>query len=234
MNWVCGVDGCPGGWVVVGLDLGTCRVFWMRVEWLDQIRWRDRRPAVIAIDIPIGLVDSGARACDLLARRLLGRPRSSSVFTAPIRPVLEASDYRDACRIRRAIDGKKMSKQAYNITPKIAKVDQELISSEALQAVTFEVHPEVSFYHLAGGRSMEHNKKKQAGIQERRNLLEPVYMDAVQRALEAIRELGSGPDDILDAFAALWSAERICKGKAISLPPDPPFDVFGLPMRIVV
>ncbi len=67
---------------------------------------------VIAIDIPIGLPETGPRECDVLARRLLGRARASSVFPAPIRAVLGAKDYQQACAIRHKIEGKKMSKQA--------------------------------------------------------------------------------------------------------------------------
>lgn len=40
-------------------------------------------------------------------------------------------------------------------------------------------------------------------------------------------------DDLLDAFAALWTAERIYQGKATELPDNPPTDAFGLKMAIV-
>jgi predicted RNase H-like nuclease len=40
-------------------------------------------------------------------------------------------------------------------------------------------------------------------------------------------------DDILDAFAALWTAERITSGVAVTLPENKPLDSTGLPMRIV-
>ncbi|MFL5635521.1 MAG: DUF429 domain-containing protein, partial [Gemmatimonadaceae bacterium] len=41
-------------------------------------------------------------------------------------------------------------------------------------------------------------------------------------------------DDILDAFAALWTAERVARGAAITLPhADPPMDSVGLPMRML-
>jgi predicted RNase H-like nuclease len=39
---------------------------------------------IIAVDVPIGLLDAyevGGRACDRAARKLLGVPRASSVFT---------------------------------------------------------------------------------------------------------------------------------------------------------
>ncbi len=42
-----------------------------------------------------------------------------------------------------------------------------------------------------------------------------------------------GPDDVVDAFAAEWTAERILNGQAITLPEIPDHDRFGLPMEIV-
>jgi predicted RNase H-like nuclease len=35
------------------------------------------------------------------------------------------------------------------------------------------------------------------------------------------------------AFAALWTAERILRGEARSLPPEPSSDSVGLPMRMM-
>ena len=40
-------------------------------------------------------------------------------------------------------------------------------------------------------------------------------------------------NDILDAIATLWTAHRILDGMAETLPPSPPQDEAGLPMRIV-
>jgi predicted RNase H-like nuclease len=40
-------------------------------------------------------------------------------------------------------------------------------------------------------------------------------------------------NDLLDAFAAPWTAERIARGKAETLPPVPPRDPVGLRMEIV-
>jgi predicted RNase H-like nuclease len=49
---------------------------------LEEILDLPEKPAIIAIDVPIGLPEvmpPGGRACDRLARRLLG-PRGASVF----------------------------------------------------------------------------------------------------------------------------------------------------------
>jgi predicted RNase H-like nuclease len=42
-----------------------------------------------------------------------------------------------------------------------------------------------------------------------------------------------GNDDILDAFAALWTAERIFHGQARTLPDTPSQDAVSLRLEIV-
>src|SRR5262245_48882967 len=93
---VVGVDGCPAGWVCLQVDLQS-RITTIRiVAKLSELIHSEPLPQLIAIDIPIGLPLSGARACDVVARRLLG-PRRSSVFPAPVRAALRAGTYAEAC-----------------------------------------------------------------------------------------------------------------------------------------
>jgi predicted RNase H-like nuclease len=47
------------------------------------------------------------------------------------------------------------------------------------------------------------------------------------------RRLECHADDILDAFVALWTAERISCGVAISIPAAPPLDAHGLRMGMM-
>jgi len=91
-RWVAGVDGCRAGWVVVLRDrmVGThlARV----VPNFHAVLALPEAPAVIAVDVPIGLLataSAGGRACEVLARQLL-RTRASSVFSAPTRAALAA------------------------------------------------------------------------------------------------------------------------------------------------
>src|SRR5262249_1111464 len=67
----------------------------------------------------------GARGCDVEARRLLDT-RLSSVFPAPVRPILTATSQADASRIRRNVEGKGVSIQRWTIKPKIVEVDHFL------------------------------------------------------------------------------------------------------------
>src|SRR3954452_15224770 len=92
---IVGVDGCPAGWIALIQNIETRRITaHVFLTFHDLVVARDA--AVIAIDIPIGLTESGARRCDHLARHHLGPKRGSSVFPAPVRSALTASTYASA------------------------------------------------------------------------------------------------------------------------------------------
>ena len=232
MAVICGVDGCKAGWVAVFKDLesGAIRGRLCKTA-LDIARIT---PAVVAIDIPIGLTDAGPRDCDLVVRRMLGPVRGCSVFPAPIRPMLGARDYAEACRIRFEIEGKKMSKQAFAIMPKIREVDTLLGEEPGLRNVFHEAHPELCFYALAGGKPLVAGKRTREGAKKRLALLRPLFGGCLTEALKDRFAFHCAEDDIVDAFAALWTAERIAKGVACSLPAHPPTDALGLRMEMVV
>lgn len=233
MNVISGADGCKGGWVVISKDLASGVISWRLAEKATTLIYSDPPPAVLALDIPIGLVDSGPRECDLIARRMLGQGRGSSVFPAPIRPVLVAKLYEEACQIRFNTEEKRMSRQAFEIISKIQDVDSIMSEDPLLQSRVREVHPEICFYHLAGRKPLKYNKKCREGHQERKELLQPFFGKWLQQALDDKRRLASQKDDILDAFAALWTAERVYEGVALVIPISPPKDSQRLSMEIV-
>ena len=190
--------------------------------------------AILAVDIPIGLSDTGPRTCDLEARRTLGSPRGSSVFPAPLRAVLQAMTYQQACRIRQQIDGKKMSVQAWGIVQKVREVDRLLIADKRLARRVFEVHPEITFNTWAG-RPLHSSKKTTTGHQERLALIESVWPGAVAQSRQQIGHADYQLDDLHDAFACLWTAQRIAAGTHQTIPAtEEAVDSKGLPMRIVV
>lgn len=232
MTIVRGADGCRQGWVVISKDLGTGALTWRLCADAAALIYGPPRAQVTAMDIPIGLPERGPRACDQAARQMLGRGRGSSVFPAPLRPMLAASSYAEAGQIRFEIEGRRLSVQAWNIMPKISAVDAVLSADPRLQRGVREVHPELSFQMLAR-RPLAHGKKTAAGQAERRALLWPVYGARVDQALAGRRALGSAADDVLDAFAALWTAERIAAGTALTIPATPVRDARGLRMEIV-
>ncbi|HKT62641.1 MAG TPA: DUF429 domain-containing protein [Burkholderia sp.] len=54
-------------------------------------------------------------------------------------------------------------------------------------------------------------------------------MDA---ALSARKSAQASRDDVLDAFAVLWSARRIASGEALRFPETVEIDASGIPMVI--
>ncbi len=230
---VCGADGCRGGWIRVIKDLDTGAISWRLCAMAHELASAEPVPDLIGVDIPMGLPERGPRLCDLEARRLLGRGRGSSIFPAPIRPILTAASYEEACRIRVGIEGKRLSRQSWGIIPKIREMDELLRRDPILRERVREVHPEVSFFFMAGQRALRYGKKTPMGREERCRLLEPHFGPWPATALREPIGPGIGADDILDAFAALWTAERMARGTAEMLPPTPPRDRFGLPMEII-
>lgn len=233
MRLISGADGCKEGWVVVTEDLDTGEIAWELCPTAHDLIYCRPLRLMTAVDIPIGLPDTGARSCDHEARRLLGVGRASSVFPAPVRLVLAAATYEEACGIRLSIEQKKMSQQAWAIVPKVRDIDRVLRDNPQVQDRVREVHPEVSFYFLAGEQPMKYSKKKRAGREARKQLLAPLYGAYLERALADRRALASSTDDILDAFVALWTARRIINKQAQVLPAIPARDAVGLQMEIV-
>lgn len=225
-----GIDGCPRGWLAVTLDLST-RHITSQVFTDAASLFRDPA-AVTAIDIPIGLSASQPRAADQEARLLLG-PRASSVFSAPIRATLDAQTYEEACEASHAVCGKRLSRQCYGILPKIKDVDTLLRQSPDLVKRVFEVHPEVCFYYWGEGRPMRHPKHSGFGFAERLKLVQTVFGDAAEEIRKKESRSAVSDDDILDALAALWTAQRIHSGEAVRLPAVEERDGLGLPMQML-
>ena len=179
-----GVDGCRAGWVAAS-DRGA-RLYPTFAEIVAE------RFELVLIDVPIGLLQAGPRNCDLQARSLLGA-RRSSVFPAPGRRLLRARRYGRQCSI-----------QLWNILHKIREVDEAM--TPRLQRRVREAHPEVSFA-LLNGSPLRFAKKSADGEAERRRLLRPIFGE-----IPAVP--GSARDDVLDAYALLWSAHRARRGEA--------------------
>lgn len=233
-----GADGCKAGWVVASRRPGSPEPVLRVVAAIAELdRW-DEPPAVLGIDVPIGLLDRarpGGRDCDRLARSLLGQPRARSVFSPPTRPALRAKSFEEALRRNRATAGNAkgsgLSRQSFGILPKIREVDEWL--SRAPRMRVHEVHPELSFFELRGGRAVLASKKSKEGFRLRRRLLEKAWNCPLASIIEAQRSSKVAADDIIDAMAACWTAERILAGRAVRLPSEPPTDSRGLRMEIV-
>ena len=222
---IAGLDGCRPGWIAMVKD-GSSIVPRLCTSDEDLIALF-RECAVVAVDIPIGLAERGPRSCDHHARRLLGR-RASSVFPAPLRPLLALSEYSEANRVARNLQKRGISKQGWAIVRKVDQIDRLLQRRHDLRGRVYEVHPEVSFAVWNGGAPIEASKHTKEGLAARRTLVTAHFGD---EALQSIPR-GAKEDDALDALAALWTAERILEGRARELG-DARVDQTGLPMRIV-
>jgi predicted RNase H-like nuclease len=210
-----GIDGCRAGWVVVHGGHATASADFASV--LGALP----DDAAIAIDIPIGLLDEhqrGGRPVDRAARALLGAKRSS-VFSSPPRCVLGARTLPDARR-----RGGRLTLQALHLLPRIEDVDR--LMTPELQSRVFEAHPELSFAAMNGGLPVLAPKRSRSGSSQRRRLLERARVRVPERPA------GTAPDDVLDACALAWSAQRIVRGTAFRIPDVPTYDTRGLRMEL--
>ena len=226
-----GVDGCAAGWLVVWAEAGSHRVAASLLATIAELALDDPA-ALTAIDIPIGLHHNGPRPCDQEARLLLGS-RRSSVFPAPVRSVLQARSYKEACELSFQAQGRKLSKQTYNILAKIRAVDALLQAQGSLSQRLVEVHPELSFQQWNNGIPMAHAKKKAEGHHQRLQLVEPRFPGAFAKIRGRYKRREVADDDILDALACLWSAERIASGNHLHVGQPGQIDACGIPMQIL-
>lgn len=229
-----GIDGCRAGWIAISLDEEGAG-YWLLEsdgELEDYFSKFDR----IFIDVPIGLEDEKyVRECDVELRKQLGPDYHASVFNPPIRPALHAPTYAEASMISYEITDKKISIQAWNITPNIKLVDRLLRNNKEFREKVFESHPELLFQKLNGGNSILQKKATKKGLRHRLGLLkkQSKYADDFFRDIkEEYRRNQVDEDDIVDAMAlalyARWSVDKPLK----TLPEDPPEDSEGLPMAI--
>jgi predicted RNase H-like nuclease len=230
-----GIDGCRAGWFCVVLD-GDGWSYCVAPD-ADTIAKLAVEADCVLIDIPIGLIDAGTagRSCDREARRLLGRGRAASVFSAPARRTLAATGYPDALERNRQATGRGLSKQAWNILPKIREIDELLRDHQLLRGVLREAHPELCFLALNDKRAMHYNKKKWEGQQERLQVLQryfPHCRALFEQACGEYQRCRVARDDILDAMVCAVTA-RYGYGRYRTVPASPARDGQGLPMEIV-
>ncbi len=222
---VAGVDGCRAGWVMVRRDAAGRFAAPIVAASLDGLP----ETGMVVIDIPIGLPESGRRACDLEARAMLG-PRRNSVFTGVRRPLLAMGSY-EAANAWGKRDGEGLTKQMWNILPKIREVDDWITPARSRKLR--EGHPELAFAGVSG-RPMAHYKKTPEGEAERLAAMAGfISRDTVLEWLDGARGSGAARDDIVDALALCRSAARVLLGCHGQLPADPPKDARGLPMEMV-
>ncbi|MEM7288390.1 MAG: DUF429 domain-containing protein [Actinomycetota bacterium] len=222
---VAGVDGAKGQWLVATVAVGSVELrlvptFAQVVELADA-----SGVGCMGVDMPIALPESGPRDADLEARRRLGS-RRATLFPTPVRATLDALTYADACERSRAVSGKALSKQAWNLMPMVRDLRGAIAGQPADRFI--EVHPESTFCALAGVPLP--SKKTAAGVGARLQVLRG-HVDGLDSVLtEAPADVAI--DDALDALAAMISAARFVSGEADVLGAG--HDGDGHPLRLVI
>jgi predicted RNase H-like nuclease len=211
---VVGVDGWREGWIALSLRHGGFERA-VSAGSFAGILAAFPQAAAIGVDMPIGLPPPYPRAADAAARAFLA-PHAARVFATHVREVYEAATHAEAARRARGSAGAAISLQSWRLRGKILELDRH--ADERV----FEVHPEVSFRALTG-RPLA-SKRTWDGQMARREAL-------ASAGIVLPADIGPAglapPDDVLDAAAAAWSAGRIARGEASTLPADPPRDARG-------
>lgn len=220
------MDACKAAWAGIALSDGAAHLYFATAvgDLAEQARVAGPLD-VIAIDMPIGLPDTGRRQADVLARELVG-PRRASVFMTPVRAAVEEEDYATATGVNVRLAGEGIPRQAHGLRARILQVDRWVRHSPHR---VVEVHPEVSFACLAGV-PLEASKSTWAGVAMRRRLLAGAGIVLAEDLGPAAGK--AGVDDVLDAAIAAWTALRVACGHARPVPDPPETFSDGLPCAI--
>jgi predicted RNase H-like nuclease len=216
---VAGVDAARPGWVAVSLEGSGPAITVRAAPSLDTLLAPDLDPAgttIVGIDMPLGLLETGWREADRVARRLLG-PRRSSVFAIPPRAAWAEASYQAANQRCRELTGQGFSAQAWGLRAKLLEANRY---RQTCGHQLYEVHPELAFGAMAGA-PLAASKHTGPGRDLRRELLARSGIEipaGVQSSL-----LG----DVLDAAAVAWSARRIAAGQAVTVPDAAQYDSQG-------
>jgi predicted RNase H-like nuclease len=227
-----GIDGCKAGWILTTFDENPeYRIIESDEVFISALQEFDR----VFIDMPIGLEDENyTRECDRELRKVLGAEYAPSVFSPPIRPALHAPSYVEANMQSYEYTEKKLTVQAWNITPKIRLLDQVLSDHQQLRESVFESHPELIFMNLNGGMIYQ-KKNTKKGLRHRLGLIvdrEEVADDFFRDIKEEFRRNQVDEDDIVDSMALALAAKRSVEKGIKTIPKNPPVDSEGLKMAI--
>jgi predicted RNase H-like nuclease len=222
MTTVFGIDACRGGWVGIALSDGAFTGAYTAAT-LDALLDQVPDAEVVGVDIPLGLADTGVRAAERLVQSQLGR-RASSLFLMPPRRVFDEPDHRSATALSTTLTGKGISIQAWGLKTKILEAD-----AVYARRVLFEVHPELTFLQL-GLRHEDGSKKTWRGQRARLRVLAAAGVALPEDLGPDVARVPA--DDVLDAAAVAWTAQRIATGTARCFPDPPERNTRGQSMAI--
>ena len=224
-----GIDGARGGWVVATWAHGEISLNLYRT--LSEVPIH--KPCRVLVDMPIGLPAHHRRLCDSEARNILGQ-RRSTIFPVPSRAAVYATSYAECCAINEPLQGCKVSKQAWNLFPKIRELDLYLRSDPSRHTYIAEGHPELAFRALHASRSPLPSKRTSIGLLQRREALTSLgtHVESLANKLAASKpkEL-----DITDAYDALSLCALLKRFDGrVSFIGDGGLDEYGAPERICI
>ena len=218
MSSVIGIDGCKAGWIIAK-TLENESISFQIIKNLNDLKRIN--VSHIGIDIPLQLSHTGKRYAEIEARSLL-KNRACTIFTPPTLNALRAKNYMDACEVNFKECGKRISKQSWNLFPKI-KEAQEFLENKSINKLrVFEVHPELSFMAMNDMSLVQASKKTDIGREIRIKLIQKFFpkfsFESVRNEYKKNQALD---DDILDSVSVLWSTQRIVDNIANFVPKDP-------------
>lgn len=206
---IAGIDRWRGGWIIARQDRAEGAVELAVANDATAAIDLTSRSRVVAVDMPMALPVEGQRAAEQELRKALGSS-ARSVFTSPTRAAIGAASQSEATELNRANGGPGISAQAWGLAGSIRELRSTLASHPNRQR-WFETHPETAFALLNGGPALA-SKRSARGVGERLQLLRPILPKVDQLLVAA--PLKVPVDDVLDALAALWSANRIANAAA--------------------
>lgn len=225
-----GIDGSLGAWIAVllsgaGLDVRVLKT-------IGEIEGYCSGAARVLIDIPVGLPESAAEAGlrpDILLRQNI-KGKASSVFNTPCRQAVYEEDKARAKELNQELLGKSLSEQSLAIRGAIRQVDIFLNEKPTWKDRLLESHPEYCFMLLNNGQPVLENKKTEAGLQKRLEILKKYYPDA-EKVVYGIRK--NRMDDVIDALCLAVVGRLSLENGLKTIPENPQEDRRGIRMQIV-
>lgn len=235
-----GVDWGSNGWVTAIRDTDgwTARLY----PSFQSVWYHHQDAETILVDIPIGLPESGHRACDRAAKDVLAG-QQGRVFWTPPRAALDAPTYAAAKEsTERHTDGS-LTTQAWGILPRIEELDVFVAETPDARGVVRESHPEVCFAKLRGDpitapKTTDDGRDVRLDVLEEYDDVRAAYDRLVTEHIEeppahGRRFRAGNRDDLLDALC-LALVGWLDTGVLRTLPDEPPRDdVRDVPMEIV-
>ena len=213
-----GIDGCSKGWILVSGKSDSSLIDKVQFSTSLGFLLSKFQESIVVIDMPTILSPTKySRECDLLAKKFLGTKKQNTIFLTPSRTILECKNYSSANELSKKRYGKGLSKQSWNLKEKII----EVVSLKRSTNKIIEGHPECSFKMLKKV-GLESSKKTTFGMFERLKLLKGEGLDPIEVGSKLDANIEVKPDDLIDAMILFWTARRVYKGCAKSLPSKEP------------